>query len=279
MKKPKMTLRQSGNLSESNIHNFQKKILGWFAENKRDLPWRRDRDPYHILLSEVMLQQTQVSRVMPKYEAWLMAFPTLKDLTKAPTAEVLRLWSGLGYNRRAINLHQLAQQVTQSPFSPQSALSPNPEALKKLPGIGDYTARAIACFAFDVQIAVVDTNVRKVIAVEFFHGKPPDAKITQAIADQLLPKGQAYEWNQALMDYAAALLKKEKIPITKQTPFIGSNRYYRGQILKLLLQEGPIDKVALKEKIGKDAKFCEKIIAGLVADHLVVVKNDTVALP
>lgn len=270
-------------ISQREIVAFQKKILRWFSQNKRDLPWRHTRDPYRILVSEIMLQQTQVSRVIPKYESWLEKFPTLEALAKAKTSDVLSVWSGLGYNRRALYLLRLAQTVTSSPLSPRSPLlllSPLPasvEALRKLPGIGEYTALAVVCFAFDQQIAMVDTNIRKVIAIAFFNGTPPDTKTTQQIADQLLPKGKAYEWNQALMDYSAAVLSKEKIPIPKQSKFSGSTRYYRGQIIKLLLKHNTLSVKELEKTLG--VSDLTTIIEGLMKDNLVIQSKDTLHLP
>lgn len=233
-------------LSSARVKAFQKKILSWYAENKRDLPWRNTRDPYKILVSEVMLQQTQVSRVLPKYDAWLKQFPTVASLANATVKDVLQLWSGLGYNRRALNLQKTARMLCELRSKSQElrirkdhAYWPTTiEALKMLPGIGEYTARAVACFAFDTQVVVVDTNVRKVILLEILH-KQKEAGEIEEIAAQLLPKGKAYEWNQALMDYAALVLKERKVFLRKQPSFNGSNRYYRGKLLRLLLAKSP----------------------------------------
>lgn len=138
--------------------DLQTALLTWFAENARDLPWRRTRDPYRVLVSEVMLQQTQVDRVIPKYEAFLAAFPTVEALAAAPTAEVIRLWAGLGYNRRAVNLQRAARAVVEE----RGGLFPHEvEELLRLPGIGPYTAGAVACFAFEQDVAFVDTNIRR----------------------------------------------------------------------------------------------------------------------
>lgn len=201
---------------------------------------------YRILVSEVMLQQTQVARVIPKYEAWLVRFPTIQSLAKTRTSEVLALWSGLGYNRRALYLLRAAQQII-AKFG--GKIPTDEKSLKKLLGIGQYTARAILCFAYNKQVTVVDTNIRKVILVHFFSKQlfnfstRPWKKIKwskrelQAVAEQILPKGRACEWNHALMDYAASVLSKQKVSIKKQTLFKGSNRYYRGKIIKLLLEK------------------------------------------
>jgi A/G-specific adenine glycosylase len=128
-------------------------LLAWFAANERDLPWRRTRDPYAILVSEVMLQQTQVERVVPRYLAWLERWPTVEALAVAPIADVLREWQGLGYNRRALNLHRAAAVVSERGW---------PSDLSELPGVGAYTAAAIRNFAFGEDVLPVDTNVRRV---------------------------------------------------------------------------------------------------------------------
>lgn len=238
-------------ISQKEIKAFQKKILSWYNIHKRDLPWRNTRDPYNILLSEIMLQQTQVSRVIPKYEAWLKAFPTLTDLVNAKTAEILRLWSGLGYNRRVLFLQKAAQTIV---FDHDREWPQEVEELKKLPGIGDYTARAVACFAFGKDVAVVDTNVKKVILIELFQN--PNLSVSpkelQQVAEKLLPTGKAYEWNQALMDYASAVLKKEKIPVAKQSTYKTSKRFVRGKIIKLLIEHSPLSREELYTSLQPD---------------------------
>lgn len=261
-------------IPQKEIKKFQTEILDWYKKNQRDLPWRKTRDPYRILVSEVMAQQTQLSRVIPKYEAWVKEFPTIDALAKAKVSDVLRLWSGLGYNRRALYLKRFAEKLVDHPGDRRSIGSPWDSiaalqndtnkmiaVLKTLPGIGEYTARAIVCFGFNQQVALVDTNVRKVIFVRFgachyegskmtkqsqTHQKDCRASLSmtnrelQEIADQLLPVGKAYEWNQALMDYSAVMLKKEKLPIPKQSKFKGSYRYFRGLVLKTLLEKKQI---------------------------------------
>lgn len=262
------------------MKSFQHTILTWYDEHHRDLPWRKTRNPYHILVSEVMLQQTQVTRVIPKFEAWIQAFPTVEALAGASTAAVLAHWSGLGYNRRALNLKKTAQIVSNDLHGtfPQTE-----KALLALPGIGTYTARALLCFAYDKQIAVVDTNVRKVIITQLLNNQPTNEKTITNLAAQLLPHGKAYEWNQALMDYASTVLKKEKLPVPKQSTFHGSHRYYRGQILKVLLAR----KVVPQEKLGvmikknfteTEKKWLQNLLDELVAEGFIVVKKHTVTL-
>jgi len=261
-------------IENKQIAQFQKKILDWYALHQRDLPWRKTRDPYHILISEVMSQQTQISRVIPKFALWITALPTITHLAEAPVAEVLKLWSGLGYNRRALNLKKAAETIVKE----YGGNFPQDEKqLLALPGIGEYTARAVLCFAFNKQIAVVDTNVRKVILVEVL--KETEERIAiKDIAQQLLPDGKAYEWNQALMDYAGAMLKKEKISIPKQSKFIGSHRYYRGQILKLLLEKKQIQLHELAALLKKDINATKSLVLELQKEGFVTSNNNIVVL-
>ena len=180
-------------------------LLSWYERVGRDLPWRRTRDPYAILVSEIMLQQTQVERVIPKYHEFLAAFPTLADLAVAPVAEVIRIWKGLGYNRRAVRLHAIARQTVEQ-FG--GALPVTADALRALDGLGAYTANAVACFASDAHVAPVDTNVRRVLGRVFADEiglDPPAGPPFQRFADAVLPDGRAYDWNQALMDLGATV--------------------------------------------------------------------------
>lgn len=272
-------------LTQQEIQDFQQKILSWYAEHERDLPWRKTRNPYNILISEIMSQQTQIARVVPKYEAWIAAFPTVFDLAKASTSEVLTHWSGLGYNRRALYLQKAAQKIV----SDFNGLFPDDKSiLQTLPGIGDYTASAIACFAFDKQIVVIDTNIRKVIVTQFLIdaeevGGKDEMKNIREIAEQLLPMGRAYAWNQALMDYAGSVLKKEKITIPKQSKFKDSDRYYRGQIIKILLEKQQITPVELHDHFNKKKQIInqerlKKVIQGLEKDNLLKTKSGIIAL-
>jgi A/G-specific adenine glycosylase len=217
-------------VEDAAVLEFQRAILSWYATFKRDLPWRDDPDAYHVLVSEVMLQQTGVARVMPKYREFLGRFPTLCSLAEASTADVLRAWQGLGYNRRALNLKRAAEAAVERHGG---KLPESVEDLEALPGIGKYTARAIASFAFNVQVPVVDTNVRRVLSD--FVGRELSNHETWDLAERVLPPGRAADWNQALMDYGA--LVKKATP--KQTdkpiePFITSNRFWRGRIVDAL---------------------------------------------
>jgi A/G-specific adenine glycosylase len=184
---------------------FRRRLLAWFRRNGRDLPWRRTRDPYRVLVSEVMLQQTQVARVTEYYPRFLESFPTLERLAAAHPARVREAWDGLGYYRRAANLQRLAQQVIEHHAG---ALPAEPEHLRKLPGVGRYTAGAVASFAFERPVAAVDTNVARVLRRAFHPRLPRNARGERRIWDTataLLPRRSAEVWafNQAVMELGA----------------------------------------------------------------------------
>lgn len=183
----------------------QAMVLDWYRRRGRDLPWRRTRDPYAVLISEVMLQQTRVDRVVPRWREWLSRFPTLASLAHASRADVIRAWSGLGYNRRAVRLHEMAGEVV---ARHDGRLPASREALLELAGLGRYTSSALACFAFGEQVPVVDTNVRRVLA-RVFLGEPSggavSARSIERVAAEVLPARQAFDWNQALMDLGATI--------------------------------------------------------------------------
>jgi A/G-specific adenine glycosylase len=262
-------------------------LLSWYARTQRDLPWRATDDPYAILVSEVMLQQTQVDRVLPKYQQFLTAFPTLADLANAPTADVISVWVPLGYNRRAVNLQVMARQVL---TEYDGRLPDTIDKLLKLKGIGRYTAGAIACFAYHKQVATVDTNIYRVLHRVFLGLEYPEAKLSTdamfSLAEQLLPSGEAYNWNQALMDIGAttctsanpqcprcplqescrayqemsqqslfpsgSVLRQIRKVAEKKTaypaqPFIGSNRYFRGRVVAHLRTLTSGERLSLNE--------------------------------
>jgi A/G-specific adenine glycosylase len=185
---------------------FSRRLRAWFRKNSRDLPWRRTRDPYRVLVSELMLQQTQVSRVVEKYTEFLGTFPTLDSVASARPKRVMEAWSGLGYYARARNLHALARQVTRES---DGVIPTHPQDLRELPGIGAYTAGAVASFAYEQRAALVDTNVARVLKRVFApHANPKTtngSKIVWSIAEQLLPRTGNATWthNQALMELGA----------------------------------------------------------------------------
>ena len=267
-------------------------VLGWGATRLRDLPWRRTRDPWAILVSELMLQQTQVSRVLPRYEAFLARFPTAAVCADATAADVVREWNGLGYNRRALNLHRAATVIAAGGF-PDTL-----DGLLALPGVGPYTARALLAYAFERDAAVVDTNVARVLAR--FHGHRLTARQAQDAADALLADGHAWAWNQATMDLGAQLCRPrtprcDECPLQPwcawhragcpepdpaigsahvsvgQPPFSGSDRQGRGRLVRVL-RRGSVPRSDAAAVMGwpADPARAERIVAGLIADGLVV---------
>ncbi|HZT97290.1 MAG TPA: A/G-specific adenine glycosylase [Chloroflexota bacterium] len=240
-------------LSPTRIGDFRRHVLSWFRQHGRDLPWRHTRDPYRIMVSEVMLQQTQVSRVAPAYHSFLQLFPEVGALAVAPFRSVLESWRGLGYNRRALYLHQAAMAIQ---FDRGSAFPQTVEELRRLPGVGAYTASAIACFAFDAQVAVVETNVRSAIqwlVDPTFSATLREAEV-QDIAARLLPPGQAWEWNQAMIDFGALSVRKpRRARISGSENFRQSNRYWRGQILRAVsATTAPVSMCRLLRELPED---------------------------
>ena len=185
------------------IRAFQRRLLAWYAVHGRDLPWRRTREPYRILVSEIMLQQTQVDRVLPKYRQFLRRFPTLKALAAADVDEVRQLWYPLGYNVRPVRLHMIARETV---AEYRGRLPDDAERLRRLPGVGRYTAGAILSFASGRDEAVLDTNVRRVLGRVFLGARrlarARDSALWE-LAARLVPRGRGYDFNQALMDFGA----------------------------------------------------------------------------
>jgi A/G-specific adenine glycosylase len=276
-------------LSYTKVIDFQKHIFDWWKLRKRDLPWRKTRNPYRIMVAEVMLQQTQVSRVLPVYDNFLRVFPDVHALAAAPLADVLRAWKGMGYNRRALYLHKTASKIVNL----HKGIFPKTEKeLIKLPGLGKYTARAILVFAYEQNVSMVDTNIRRIITRFFYNDVSQKESEIQKTADTLIPKGRSWEWHQALMDYGAIEMSKKKaVKATqeaskmskKSVPFRESKRFYRGKILDIL-RECSTPQVPLvndlMEKYGGDAAFYQQIISELVRDGLIMKTSiDTLDLP
>lgn len=223
------------------IPDFHKEIRSFYRKHGRhDLPWRHTRDPYKIFISEVMLQQTQVARVIPKYLHFVKLFPTVGALARVPQEEVLRVWQGLGYNRRALYMQKAAQRVVNEY---KGKFPKEPRFLEDLPGIGHYTARAIAAFAWDGQDAFLETNIRRVYIHFFFSGRTVvfDKDILKHI-EKTMPKRNIRDWFYALMDYGAIALKDIPNPnrkskgYSKQSRFHGSRRFARAKLLALMLE-------------------------------------------
>ncbi|MDY6777297.1 MAG: Fe-S cluster assembly protein HesB [Candidatus Nanohaloarchaea archaeon] len=238
-------------LDEDRIQDFRNRVFTFYHENGRDLPWRDTTDPYSILVSEVMLQQTQVSRVIPKYEEWIDRWPTAEDLAAANLQNVLSLWKGLGYNNRAKRLRNAAQMIVEEY---DGKVPRDVEELQELPGVGPYTANAIRIFADNADRATVDANIRRVLIHEFDLDEDISDDELYDVAEQVLPEGRSREWHNALMDYGAMEKTSRETgisPKTTQSSFEGSRRYYRGRILDALLEE-PRKKEWLEQEIDTD---------------------------
>lgn len=247
---------------------FEEIIWSYYKAHRRKMPWRETRDPYRILVSEIMLQQTQVARVIGFYEKFIKQFPDFEALSRAKTPDVLRVWQGLGYNRRALALQRLAKEVVEK-YS--GRLPRDKKALVLLPGIGDYTAGAILAFAFNQPEVFIETNIRRVFIHFFFPSNATGKKTKKKVTDDELRryiKRMVYEknpraWYYALMDYGAMLgessrnAKASENPnrrsahYVRQSAFSGSDRQIRGKILQLLLAQKKISADALRKLLGE----------------------------
>ena len=267
---------------------LRQSVLRWYRRSGRDLPWRRTRDPYRVLVSEVMLQQTQVSRVLPAYRRFLRRFPTLRALSRAPLGEVLREWSGLGYNRRARDLHRIART---NAFLPRTVAG-----LDALPGVGAYTASAVACFAFDEPTSFADTNIRRVLGRAILGRTATDREAVELDA-RLGSKRETARWHHALMDIGATIChakrpRCEVCPIRafcdydgveaqsqrKRAPFGASDRRVRGAIVRHLAMSTRGVKVGVL-RTGINDPRVPRLVLVLAREGLVEVSSGSVRLP
>lgn len=232
---------ESGSLDQATVSEFREMIVSHYRKNARSMPWRETCDPYAVLVSEIMLQQTQVERVRLKYDQFLASFPTLAALAAASLADVLKVWQGLGYNRRAIYLKRCAEEIVAryNGIFPASA-----QELQALPGIGPYTARAVAAFCFGVAEPLIETNIRTVYIHFFFHGhdRVSDCDIMPLVA-ATLDCAEPRRWYYALMDYGVMLKQLHPNPgqrsrhYTRQSRFEGSNRQLRSRLLRQIIAQ------------------------------------------
>ncbi len=271
---------------------FVQTVRGYYRKHGRhDLPWRSPSlklwrtkeilDPYKIAVSEIMLQQTQVPRVIEKYREFLKSFPNVRVLAQAPLGEVLRMWSGLGYNRRAKFLHQMAQSVVKDH---KGKFPETIEGLQSLPGIGPYTAGAIYAFAYDKPHPVIETNIRTVYIHHFFprREKVTDAELMKVI-EKTLDTKKPREWYWALMDYGS-YLKASGIKnnakskhYTKQSIFNGSRRQVRGGIMKVLLTDSATA-TTIAKKVAKEKALVQSVLDDLAREGFVVSKKGTYSI-
>ena len=267
------------------IRQFRKKIWGYYRTHGRGFPWRKTRDPYRILVSEIMLQQTQAGRVLKKYGPFLRRFPNFKSLAAAPTRSVLTAWQGMGYNRRALALKRIAEIVIQQH---RGMLPSDPTALQTLPGVGAATAGAIAAFAFGKSAAFIETNIRRVFIHFFFPHKNNvrDAEIL-ALAARTLDTRRPREWHYALMDYGAHLGKRlgggtnpnrKSSRYRRQTAFKGSHRELRGKIISFLLHARTPTESAISARLEKPIAQIQRILAALHREGFIVRRGRRIRL-
>jgi A/G-specific adenine glycosylase len=278
-------------------------VLGWYRVEARALAWRSTRDPWWVLVSEIMLQQTQAARVEPLWLAFCERFPTPADLAVAPVGDAMTLWRGLGYNRRAINLHRAASAIV---ARHDGRVPSDLAALQELPGIGDYTARAVLAFAFGRDTGPVDTNVARVLS-RAAHGAPLGRASLQRLADDLVPPGEGRDWSQALMDLGASICtarapRCDACPVhavcawrrdphagdpassgparaRSQAAFKGSDRYHRGRLVDAL-RHGPVTAESLPAAADLDDTARIAVIsASLVDDGLAEWAQGCLQLP
>lgn len=278
-------------------------LLTWWDDQRRDLPWRHTRDPWEVLVCEVMAQQTQVARVAERWRPFLDRFPDAATMAAASVADVIRAWSGLGYNRRALQLHRCAQVLV---ADHDGHLPAQLDALLALPGIGPYTARAVLAFAFEADHGVVDTNAARVLAR--WAGRPLSPKQAQEAADAATPSGHAWAWNQAMLDLGASVCIRRvprcgDCPVAercawwqsgrpapdpadgsagtggRQARFEGSDRQGRGRLVEAL-RAADVPAAALSSATGwpGDPERAARIAAALVAEGLVARTGDTYRL-
>ena len=268
-------------LTEQQIAEFQKVVLQKGKDLYREMPWRKDTNPYFILLSEVMLQQTQVSRVLIKFQEFISAFPTLQVLAQADFQEVLAHWSGLGYNRRAKYLHQTAKQIVELDEFPQEQ-----RLLQTCSGIGENTAASILVYAYNKPLVFLETNVRTVLIYTFFQDvtEKVDEAVLKDLTRQTLYTENPRIWYWALMDYGTYLKKtvgnynRLSTKHTIQSKFEGSFRQKRAATLRCLLLHGPLTADELSEIQGFDINLVQQIIATLQKDSMVLESNGRIMI-
>ncbi|MFP5318246.1 MAG: A/G-specific adenine glycosylase [Acidimicrobiia bacterium] len=279
---------------------FAGALLGWWvAGGRRDLPWRHTRDPWAVLVSEVMAQQTQVARVAPAWRRFMLRFPTATDCAAAPLADVVTAWAGLGYNRRAVNLHRSAVAVTEHNGG---RLPTTLDGLLALPGVGPYTARAVLAFSGQADVGVVDTNSGRVLA-RAVAGRPLAPSDAQRMADSMVPPGEGWSWNSAVLDLGAAFCTSRSPrcgpcpvasacawanaggpdpapPPARQSRFDGSDRQGRGRLVAVL-RAGPVPVADAARAAGwpDDPVRAARAVAALVADGLARVEAGRIELP
>jgi A/G-specific adenine glycosylase len=255
------------------ISEFQQMVLSYYFKNGRKMPWRETTDPYHILVSEIMLQQTRVERVLKKFPEFILAFPDFSALATAPLADILAVWQGMGYNRRAIALQKCAILVMKDY---QGRLPEEVETLATFPGIGRATAGSIAAFAFNLPVVFIETNIRRVFIHFFF---PRSATVGDAeilpLVEQTLYRNNPRVWYWALMDLGNSLKNTVSNPnrrsahYSRQSSFHGSDRKIRGSILRILLKEHFMEDLDFVVRLGEDPGRVKRILVTLESEGFI----------
>ena len=266
-------------VEQQKIENFKKIVWDYYKKEGRGMPWRSTRDPYKIVISEVMLQQTQVSRVLKKYPEFIKEFPTFKTLADAPVSKLLKVWSGMGYNRRALYLKALSRIVVDRY---KGRLPDDPKTLVQFPAVGSATAGSIIAFSYNVPTVFIETNIRRVF-IHFFFGNKSNINDTDILplVAKTVDKKNPREWYFALMDYGSNLGKQVINPnrksrhYHKQKVFEGSDRKIRGEILKILLKSKKVTKEDLHNKLNQDRGRIVKIISALTKEGFLSEINGT----
>jgi A/G-specific adenine glycosylase len=265
-------------LSAREMGGFRRVVYGHFKKHGRALPWRETRDPFNIMVSEVMLQQTQVIRVIKKYAMFIEKFPDIQTLAIAPLRDVLTIWQGLGYNRRAISLKQAAESVVRDYGG---RVPSDPKTLQTLPGIGNATAHAICVFAHNQPMVFIETNIRTVFIHHFFRNRQnvSDREILPLVEETLDVK-QPRKWYSALMDYGGALKKEYLNPGRRsahhqiQVPFKGSNRQIRGAIIQFVVERKQCSQQELIETLPFDSNSVKRNINQLKREGFLIKRSE-----
>ena len=264
-------------LSARQASAFRKTVYDYYKRHGRNLPWRKTTDPYRILVSEVMLQQTQVPRVLLKYGEFLDRFPDVAALAAAPLSHVLSAWQGLGYNRRALMLKQAAERIV----AHHGGIIPrNVEALVSLPGIGPATARAVMAFAFNEPVILIETNIRAVFIHHFFTGEEPipDSALIPLV-EKTLDRNNPGKWYNALMDYGTFLKQVHANPARRsahhqrQSPFEGSVRQIRGAVIRLILEKVTISPTDVIQELPFDENTARRTIDQLEREGIIATRD------
>ncbi|MFH0828591.1 MAG: A/G-specific adenine glycosylase [Candidatus Kerfeldbacteria bacterium] len=255
-------------ISSSNIRAFRKVVYAFSRTHHRDFPWRRTTESYRILVSEVMLQQTQAERVIKKYRQFVKQFPSIRALARASLKEVLLVWQGLGYNRRALALKKIAHEVV---ARYGGKIPSNIAGLTSLSGIGTYTAGAVLVFAYNRPVIMIETNIRSVFLHHFFRtDRNVEDRMILPIIEATLDRRNPRRWYGALMDYGSYLKKVNKNPsrrsahYTRQPKFIGSRRQIRGRIISTLISNRSLTVSELGKEVGKEIGCTQKTIYAIV---------------